>query len=90
MQDGDNYFAVDFSRKIIIDLAEEGFNIRRLEWQQPNQKDKRKAKQNKQSHQLRKIRKLRDVGAGRGENREWEVGYKGKYDEIDGENSLKM
>lgn len=94
MQEGDNYFAVDFDRKIIIDLAEEGFNIRRLEWQQPNQKDKSKdktqTKHNRQDNKLGKIRKLRDAGAGRGENREWEVGNKGRYDEIDGENSLKM
>lgn len=92
MQDGDNYFAVDFSRKILIDLAEEGFNIRRLEWQQPKQNNKKSQsrKNNKQGQKIGKIRRLRDVGIGRGENREWEVGHKGRYDEIDGENSLKM
>lgn len=78
--DGDNTFAIDFDRHIIINLTAEGFDLARLR-QQQNQKQK--------SSHLPHVRKLRDAGVGRGENREWEVGYKGNYDKIDDGSNLK-
>lgn len=89
LKDGDNYFAVDFTNRTILNLGEEGFNLRRLEWQ--NNISKRKKAQNlSQKHNGKPTKKFRDLSTGRGDNREWEVGYRGRrYDEIDDENSLK-
>lgn len=85
--DGDNTFAIDFNRHIIINLTEEGFDLTRLQRQPRSQKQ---TKQQKQKHiAMPRIRKLRDAGVGHGENREWEVGYKGNYDRIDDGNGLK-
>ncbi|PWL58952.1 MAG: mobilization protein [Bacteroidales bacterium] len=85
--DGDNTFAIDFQRHVIINLTDEGFDLSRLQRQPQSQKTKKQQKQ-KQSP-LPRIRRLRDAGAGHGENREWEVGYKGNYDRIDDASSLK-
>lgn len=90
IKDGDNYFAVDFSRNIIIDLNEQGFNVSRLEWQkEPKQQAKKQQPQKQNKPDMGRLNKFRDLGVGRGDNREWEVGYKGRYNEIDDENSLK-
>lgn len=90
LKDGDNYFAIDFTNHIIVNLGEEGFNLRRLEWQPNINKQQKKNKQLQQKHSGKPMRKMRDLGVGRGDNREWEVGYKGRrYDEIDDENTLK-
>lgn len=88
-KDGDNYFAVDFSNHLIVNLGEEGFNLRRLEWQ-PNINKQKKNQTQPQKHSGKPSKKMKDLGVGRGENREWEVGYRGRrYDEIDDENTLK-
>lgn len=88
IKDGDNYFAVDFERRIIVDLAAEGFNVQRLEWQ------KKPAKQKKRPQTVitpvkNGLKRLTNLGIGRGDNREWEVGSKGRYNDVDDENSLK-
>ena len=82
--DGENTFAIDFSRQIIINLTTEGFDLRRLQCQK-NYNQKQKTKHSPLPH----IRKLRDAGAGHGDNREWEVGCKGDYDKIDDATTLK-
>lgn len=84
--DGDNTFAIDFNRHIIINLTAEGFDLTRLQRQQ-QQKQQQKPKQ--KATRLPRFRKLRDAGAGHGEKREWEVGYKGNYDQIDDGSNLK-
>lgn len=84
--DGSPY-AVDLKGRVLINLESEGFDIRRLQYRKDTLKRKpddsvpRKGKTG--------IRPLRDAGAGRGDNREWEVGYKGDYDRIDDEASLR-
>ena len=89
LKDGDNYFAVDFSNRNIVNLGEEGFNLRRLEWQNNINKQK-KAQNQPKNYSGNPVKKFRDLATGRGDNREWEVGYRGrKYDEIDDENTLK-
>ncbi len=84
--DGDNTFAIDFSRHIIINLTDEGLDLNRLYRQ--NQPQTQPQQQKKHS-QMPHIRKLRDAGAGHGDNREWEVGYKGDYNRIDDASMLK-
>lgn len=89
IKDGGNYYAVDFSRHIIVNLGEEGFNLRRLEWHQNI--SHRKNNRN-QSHKTpcNAVKKFKDLANGRGDNREWEVGYRGRrYDEIDDENTMR-
>ena len=86
-KDGDNTFAIDFNRRIIINLTEEGFDLTRLQ-RQPRSRKLTKPQKQKQVA-LPRVRRLRDAGVGHGENREWEVGYKGNYDRIDDESSLK-
>lgn len=91
-QEGDDYFAIDFNTKTIINLSEEGFDTRKLqrrkyirpERKQPDRKTSAKCKG------THSIRGLKDAGVGHGENREWEVGCRGNYDRIDDENSLKV
>lgn len=84
--DGSPY-AFDLKDRVLINLESEGFDIRRLQYR----KDTLKRKPGDPA--LRKVkagaRQLRDAGAGRGDNREWEVGYKGDYDRIDDDAALK-
>lgn len=82
----DYNFAIDFSRHIIINLTAEGFDLNRLYRQ--NQSQTQLQQQRKYSP-LPHIRKLRDAGAGHGDNREWEVGFKGDYNRIDDASTLK-
>ena len=89
MKDGDNTFAIDFNRHIIINLTEEGFDLTRLQRQRQAPSQKRTQNNQQQRKKPVRIRPLRDAGAGHGENREWEVGYKGNYDRIDDGSSLK-
>ena len=85
--DGDMY-AFDMKARVLINLENEGFDIRRLRFVKNPVEDK------KQNAAVRQkpgsgIRKPHDVEAGQGQNREWEVGYKGDYDRIDDESSMK-
>lgn len=65
--DGDNTFAIDFSRHIIINLTAEGFDLNRLYRQNPSQIQQQ---QQKKHSPLPHIRKLRDAGASHCDNRE--------------------
>lgn len=80
-------YAVDLKAHVLINLASEGFDTRRLQYTKNTHKRK------PDDPSLRKgkagTRPIRDAGAGRGDNREWEVGYKGDYDRIDDDTSLK-
>ena len=88
-EDEGNTFAIDFNRKIIINLTAEGFDLNRLKWQRTitpqEKKPNRKPQQSKPS-----IRKPHiDGGGSSSEKREWEVGSQG-YDRVDDGSSLKM
>lgn len=94
-QDGDNCFAVDFTHHTIVNLADEGFDISRLYRRPNNGTEQRKSKRKKQSKSNKSIKPvrnpLRDVGGGsNSEKREWEVGHKSNYEDIDDGHSLKM
>lgn len=79
-------YAVDFRSHVMINLNAEGFDTSRLIYDRNryNRKNDRAS-----AIKPKSIRPLRDAGAGRGENREWEVGYRGDYDRIDDESNLK-
>ena len=87
-QEEDATYAINFKNHIIINLSEEGFNLERL---------KRKPTKQQQPHPkhsankpLSRYNKMRDHGEGsHSEKREWEVGQKGGYDDIDDGHSLK-
>lgn len=90
-QEEDAIYAINFKQHIIINLTEENFNLERL-----NKRPMKKIKQQKQqqnrkySSHLTSKTKLRDVGdASHGENREWEVGNKGSYDDLENSCYLK-
>ena len=87
-EDEGNIFAIDFTRKIIVNLTEEGFNLRRLKQQpkkQQSQKPIRKPKISKPP-----IRKPHiDKGDSSDQKREWEVGSQG-YDKVDDGSPLKI
>jgi len=81
-------YAFDMKARVLINLENEGFDIRRLQFVKNPVEDK------KQNVAVRRkpgsgIRKPHDVESGQGQNREWEVGYKGDYDRIDDESSIK-
>lgn len=84
---GGTTYAVDLKGRVLIDLESEGFDIRRLQYR----KDTHKRKPDDSMPHMGKvgIRPLRDAGAGRGDNREWEVGCKGDYNRIDDDISMK-
>ena len=81
-------YAFDMKARVLINLENEGFDIRRLQFVKNPVEDK------KQNAAVRRkpgsgIRKPHDVESGQGQNREWEVGYKGDYDRIDDESSIR-
>lgn len=86
----DKIFAIDFSSKTVIDLSESGFDIRRLERRKYSKYRPVNSSMNKTEKNTRGIRWNRGAASGHGDNREWEVGYRGDYNRIDDENSLKM
>lgn len=82
-------YAVNFNRHIVIDLAAEGLDTERL-------KPRPRKQQPRQAHSIGNggkkihIHGLKDSGAGsHAEKREWEVGGKGGYDDIDDGRNLK-
>ncbi len=90
-QEGDEWFAIDFSSKTIVNLSEAGFDTRKLEYRKYSKHHRKQSTEKPHGKTPgRGIKGLRDAGSGRGENREWEVGYRGDYNRIDDENSLKM
>ena len=83
------HFAIDYNKRIIVNLEENGFDITRLVRQQPRQQQKQPKHPKTQKGSLPNPFRAE---MGHGENREWEVGYRGNYDKIDeGQNSgMKM
>ena len=64
-QDGDNTFAINFSKRIIINLTEEGFDLSRLKRQYPEKQQPMRQQQHKQKKSpLSGVRKLKDAGGG--------------------------
>lgn len=89
-QSGDSWFAIDFSSKTIVNLSEEGFDTRKLEYRKFKRKPVRQNDKKTHGKTGNGIRGIHDAASGRGENREWEVGYRGDYNRIDDENSIKI
>lgn len=96
----DTYYAINFKEHILINLNEEGFDAERVKKKSGKQKrqgvpfKKSKKKLNpvkslqRKSHQG--LGKLRKEGEGsHSANREWEVGSKNHYDEVDNGHSMK-
>ena len=86
-QEEDATYAINFHKHILVNLTEEGFDLNRLKPQpQSKQPHQQKATNNPPTHLV----KLRDSKDGsRSEKREWEVGQKNGYDEVDDGRSLK-
>ena len=98
----DTYYAINFKEHILINLNEEGFDVERVKKKSKKQKRNgvpfKKSKKKtlnpikslqRKSHQG--LGKLRKEGVGsHSANREWEVGKKTNYDEVDNGHSLKM
>ena len=85
--------AVSFKDKIIIDLKAEGFDLTRLDYK-PMKKELRQTREPKPRQSQPKkagIRPLQDAGGGASDsNREWEVGNRQKYDDIDDGSTLRL
>ncbi len=86
-QEEDATYAINFHKHILVNLTEEGFDLNRLKPQpQSRQPQQPKATNNPPTYLV----KLRDSKDGsRSEKREWEVGQKNGYDEVDDGRSLK-
>ena len=88
-EDGDAIYAINFKKHILVNLTEEGFDLERLK-RKPVKQRPTKHVNRKSGNHLKRPAKLRDVGGGsQSEKREWKVGHKGNYDEIDDGRSLK-
>lgn len=86
-------FAVNFNGHIIIDLKAEGLDLTRLDYKSKKKERPQIQKPKTRQSQPNKsgIRPLRDAGGGATDtNREWEVGNKTNYDDIDDGRSLKV
>ncbi len=97
----DTYYAINFKEHILINLNEEGFDVERVKKKSKKQKRQgvpfKKSKKKtlnpikslqRKSHQG--LGKLRKEGIGsHSANREWEVGKKTNYDEVDDGRSFK-
>ena len=90
-QEEDATYAINFKQHIIINLTEENFNLQRLKKQPMKQIERHKHQQStKHTSHFSGKAKLRDAGGGsHSEKREWEVGQKGNYDNVDDERSIK-
>ena len=91
-QEEDVTYAINFKQHIIIYLTEERFNLERLRKQPVKQIERNKHLQTtKPASRFSSKAKLRDVSGGsHSEKREWEIGYKGNYDKVDEEHSMKI
>ena len=82
-------YAIDFQKHIIIDLGNEGFDLERLKRNHSRKQGKIQKSHVTSGKGLPHI-KLRDAGGGsQSEKREWEVGHKGNYDDIDDGQGMK-
>ena len=91
-QEEDVTYAINFKQHIIINLTEENFNLEQLKKQPMKQIERQKNLQSKKTtSRLSDKAKLRDAGGGsHSEKREWEVGQKGNYDNVEDEHSMKI
>ena len=85
-QEEDATYAINFKSHIIVNLSEEGFNLEQLKRELIKQQQPKHS-----SHKpLSRHNKMRDNGEGsHDEKREWEVGLKGNYDDMDDGRILK-
>ena len=93
-QEEDVTYAINFKQHIIINLTEENFNLDRLRKpikQSVKLLERHKHLQNKKPNTFLSGKgKLCDFGGGsHGEKREWEVGQKSNYDDVDDGRSIK-
>jgi len=92
-QEEDATYAINFKQHIIINLTEENFNpeqFKRVKTQTIRQLEQYKQHQ-KQALYFSGKPKLRDAGGGsHSEKREWEVGQKGSYDDVDDGYKIKI
>lgn len=87
-QDEDATYAINFKSHIAINLSEEGFNLEQLKSKPVKQQQS--SPKHSAHKPLSRHTKMRDHGEGsRYEKREWEVGQKDNYDDIDDGHSLK-
>ena len=91
-QEEDVTYAINFKQHIIINLTEERFNLERLRKQPVKQIERNKHLQTtKPASRFSSKAKLRDAGGGsHSEKREWEVGQKIDYNNVDDERSIKI
>ena len=91
LQEEDATYAINFRQHIILNLTEENFNLKRLKKQSIKQIERHKHLQlTKHTSRFSGKAKLRDAGGGsHGEKREWEVGTKDDYENIDDGHHLK-
>ena len=84
-------YAINFKQHIIINLTEENFNLQWLRKQSIKQiKQHKHLQSTKPTSRFSGKAKLHDIGGGsHSEKREWEVGKKDNYDDIDDGNSIK-
>ena len=91
-QEEDVTYAINFKQHIIINLTEENFNLQWLRKQPIKQIKQHKHLQSTKSTSCFSGKaKLRDVGGGsHSEKREWEVGQKDNYDNVDDRHFFKI
>ena len=90
-QEEDATYAINFKQHIVINLTEENFNLQRLRTQTIKQIERFKIQQlTRPTSRFSRKAKLCDAGGGsHSEKREWEVGQKGNYGDVDDEISIK-
>ena len=92
LKEEDATYAINFKQHIIINLTEENFNLQRLKKQPMKQIERQKyLQQTKPTSRFSGKGKLRDAGGGsHSEKREWEVGQKNDFDDVDNRCCIKI
>lgn len=89
-QEEDATYAINFKKHIIINLSQEGFNLECLKRKASKQHTQESRQKHSAHKPLSRYNKMRDHSEGSHyEKREWEVGQKTGYDDIDDGRSLK-
>ena len=86
-QEEDATYAINFHKHILVNLSEEGFDLNRPQQQSKRQQQQQPKPTNNHASHLVKLRDSKD--GSRSEKREWEVGQKNGYGEVDDGRSLK-
>lgn len=82
-------FAVDFKRRVIVNLTEEGFDTRRLERKAVAKQEQKRSDAGMTNRKFR-AKAPGDAGGGSHySNREWEVGGKNAYGDVDDGRTMK-